>query len=289
MGGFGASFVNGWVGRDPILSDSVTLLLSIFAALAGLAFGSFLNVCVSRLPHHESVVAPRSRCPVCLAPILNRDNIPVLSWILLRGRCRGCRAPIPIRYPLIEAATAALFLLCLLAFGLTLAGVAAAVFCWLLLGLAATDAETMLLPDALTLPGLTMGVVYSGVRGAAGGWSFSWRAAGESLLWAGCAAGFILLIRGMYWLLRRREGIGLGDAKLLAMIAAWLGLRPTALTLFLGVAGAAVYGAVALAAHSGRGKAALMRVPLGAFLSAAAIFTVFQGDAIIRWYLSFWP
>jgi len=281
----------------------VTLLLSIFAVLAGLAFGSFLNVCVCRLPRHESVVAPRSRCPVCLRSILNRDNIPVLSWVLLRGRCRSCGARIPIRYPLIEAATAALFLLCLLRFGSSLAGVGAAVFCWLLLGLAATDAETMLLPDALTLPGLAIGVVYSGLRdsplgsplglplgsllGLPLGSPFSWRAVGESLLWAGCAGGFILLIRGAYWLVRRREGIGLGDAKLLAMIAAWLGLWPTVLSLFLGVVGAAVYGLLLVAVRRGRTQS--LRVPLGAFLSAAAIFTVFEGDAVIRWYLSFWP
>lgn len=276
----------------------MTLLFSIFAVLAGLAFGSFLNVCISRLPRHESVVSPRSRCPVCLTPIRSLDNIPLVSWVLLRGRCRSCGARISIRYPLVEGATAALFLLCLLEFGLSLAGAAAAVFCWLLLGLSATDAETMLLPDALTLPGLAVGVVYSGIRGAPEGWSFAWKAAGESLLWAGSAAAFILLIRGIYWLIRGREGIGLGDAKLLAMIAAWLGFWPTVLTLFLGVVGAAAYGVVAIGLRRGQTESAdsaaadgraRMRIPLGAFLSAAAIFTVFQGDAVIRWYLSFWP
>jgi leader peptidase (prepilin peptidase)/N-methyltransferase len=99
----------------------------------------------------------------------------------------------------------------------------------------------------------------------------------------------ILLIRGIYWLVRRREGIGLGDAKLLAMIAAWLGLWPSVLALFLGVVGAAVYGLAVIAIHRGRSGPTLLRVPLGAFLSAAAIFTVFQGDAVIHWYLSFWP
>jgi leader peptidase (prepilin peptidase)/N-methyltransferase len=180
-----------------------------------------------------------------------------------------------------------------------LAGVAAAVFCWLLLGLAATDAETMLLPDALTLPGLAIGVVYSALRDSPSGLPLglplgsplgspsSWRPVGESLLCAACAGGFILLIRGGYWLVRRREGIGLGDAKLLAMIAAWLGLWPTVLSLFLGVVGAAVYGLLRVAVRRGRTQS--LRVPLGAFLSAAAIFTVFEGDAVIRWYLSFWP
>jgi leader peptidase (prepilin peptidase)/N-methyltransferase len=264
----------------------VTLVFSIFAVLAGLAFGSFLNVCISRLPQHESIVSPRSRCPRCLTPILNRDNIPLLSWLLLRGRCRHCRTPIPARYPLIEAATAALFLLCLLEFGLNLRGVAAAVLSWLLLGLAATDAETLLLPDALTYPGIALGVVYSGVVGS--NRLFSWESAGESLLSAACAAGVILLIRLVYWLLRRREGIGLGDAKLLAMIAAWLGPWQTMLVLFLAVVCAAIYGLIIIAPIRLPERASLppTKVPLGAFLAAAAIFAAFKGGPLLEWYLS---
>ncbi len=267
-----------------ILALSVPVLISIFAVLAGLAFGSFLNVCISRLPRHESVVAPPSRCPHCLTPIENRDNIPLLSWLLLRGRCRHCGARIAARYPLIEAATAALFLLCFLAFGLTLRGVASAVLCWLLLALAATDAETMLLPDALTLPGLALGIVYSALVSPDGSFApMQWRQAAASLLWAASAAGVVLLIRGLYWLIRRREGIGLGDAKLLAMIAAWMGPSQTALVLFLAVIAAAVYG-LALLAWRRRSHAAhpdaTTRVPLGAFLCAAGIVAIFEGESI---------
>ena len=294
-------------GRVNILADSVSVLISIFVVLAGLAFGSFLNVCISRLPRHESVVRPRSRCPRCRTPILNRDNLPVLSWVLLRGRCRSCGAWIPLRYPLVEATTAALFLLCYFQFGLTLGGVGSAVLCWMLLGLAVTDSETFLLPDALTLPGLALGVVYSGFQDSgrppgvgfsasshSSAWNLSfavsWRAAGESLLWAGCAAALILLIRGLYWLVRRREGIGLGDAKLLAMIAAWLGPWQTGLVLFLAATCAAVYGlgliAWARLRHSTE-KRLTVRIPLGAFLCAAGIFCVFEGEAILSWYLRF--
>ena len=267
------------------------MLISIFAVLAGLAFGSFLNVCISRLPRHESIVTPRSRCPRCLTQIENRDNIPLLSWLLLRGRCRHCGVRIAVRYPLIEVANAALFLLCFLAFGLTVRGVASAVLCWLLLGLASTDAETMLLPDALTLPGLALGVVYSALVSPDGSFApLQWRHAGESLLWAACAAAVILLIRGMYWLIRRREGIGLGDAKLLAMIAAWIGPLQTALVLFLAVIAAAVYGLAFLAWHQ-RSQAAhpdaTTRVPLGAFLCAAGIVAIFEGDSILNWYMGF--
>jgi leader peptidase (prepilin peptidase)/N-methyltransferase len=269
----------------------VTVLVSIFAALLGLAFGSFLNVCVSRLPRHESVVAPRSRCPQCLAPILNRDNIPLLSWALLRGRCRSCAAPIPARYPLIEAATAALFLLCYLDFGLTPHGVASAVLCWLLLGLAATDAETLTLPDALTFPGVGLGVFASALQGLSGDAPiFQWKAAAQSLLWAACAAALVLTIRGLYWLVRRREGIGLGDAKLLAMIAAWLGPWQTALAFFLAAICASAYGLGLIARATLRpstGNPLIVRLPLGAFLCAAAIVSLFKGESILAWYLGF--
>ena len=269
----------------------MTLLLILFTALAGLAFGSFLNVCISRLPRHESVVAPRSRCPKCRAPIRSWDNIPVISWLLLRGRCRRCGKRISFRYPAIELTSAALFLLCLVHFREEpVRAIFSAILCWLLLGLAATDAETMLLPDALTLPGIGLGVVQSGL---ADDWPvFGWRLAAMALFWAGCAAALILLIRGLYWLARRREGIGLGDAKLLAMIAAWLGPWPTLLTLFLAVIGAAAYGLTLLALRTTRkteadSAASVVRIPLGAFLGAAAIFTVFEGGNVLGWYFGF--
>lgn len=272
----------------PILAKRVTLLLIIFTGLAGLAFGSFLNVCISRLPQRLSVVIPRSRCPHCLTPIRSWDNVPLLSWLLLRGRCRHCRHRISLRYPLIELTTAVLFELCLLQFGPSMRSISAAVLCWLLLGLAATDAETMLLPDALTLPGIGLGVVWSAFNGSFGDTPlFDWRRAVASFLWAGCAAALILLIRALYWLVRRREGIGLGDAKLLAMIAAWLGPQQTALALFLGVIGAAAYGLVlATVRHRQQGAARTLRLPLGSFLCAGAIVALFQGGAMVNWYLS---
>jgi leader peptidase (prepilin peptidase)/N-methyltransferase len=269
----------------------VSVLISIFAVLLGLAFGSFLNVCISRLPRHESVVTPRSRCPRCLTPILNQDNIPLLSWVLLRGRCRSCGARIPVRYPLVESATAALFLLCYFDFGLTLRGVASAVLCWFLLGLAVTDAETLLLPDALTLPGLVLGVVYSGLRYGDGPWTrFQWRVGGEALLWAACAGALILLIRGLYWLVRRREGVGLGDAKLLATIAAWLGPWQAGLVLFLAVVCAAAYGVGLIVwgrMHRSPDNKLVARIPLGAFLCAVAILSLFEGESILNWYFHF--
>jgi leader peptidase (prepilin peptidase) / N-methyltransferase len=257
----------------------VTVILVIFCALFGLAFGSFLNVCIARLPQHASIVRPASHCPACKAHIHAWDNFPLISWILLRGRCRHCRWSIPVRYPLIEFATAALFLLVYLAYGLTIEGIGAALLCFLLLGLAIMDAETMLLPDAFTLPGIALGVLFCGIISG-------WRAAGMAILYAIAAAALIIAIRGVYWLVRRREGMGLGDAKLLALIAAWLGAERAALALFLGVVTAALYGLISLSKRRSASPGSL-RLPLGSFLCAAAIFSVFLGEQTIKWYLQF--
>jgi leader peptidase (prepilin peptidase)/N-methyltransferase len=256
--------------------------------LFGLAFGSFLNVCISRLPRHESILRPGSRCPDCSTPILIRDNFPLLSWIALRGRCRACHRRIPWRYPAIEFATAALFLTCFLQFGLTLADVGMAVLSFLLLGLAVMDAETMRLPDAFTLPGLLLGIVYSGLLPEAT-MSAHLRAVGFALLWAVVAALILLLISGAYYLVRRRQGLGTGDIKLLAMIAAWLGPIPTLLTLTLGVFATAVYALLLVAASADRRAALTASLPFGSFLCAAALYALFRGEPIVHWYLQFFP
>lgn len=284
--------------------------MTALVILLGLAFGSFLNVCISRLPRHESIVRPRSRCPKCRAEIGARDNIPVLSWILLRGRCRSCSWKIPWRYPAVELATAALWLLCSLRFGLTIYAVGVAALCFLLLGLAVMDAETMRLPDPFTWPGIALGVLWSGLLLAMTGdfppallippglgifdpsrsqptfISTMSLGLGASVFWALLAALLILLIRWLYFLLRRREGMGLGDAKLLAMIAAWLGPMLTLLTLFLGVVAAAIVGVSWIVLRGRRGVATL-RLPFGSFLCAAAIYAIFAGQPIVNWYLKF--
>ena len=281
--------------------------------LLGLAFGSFLNVCISRLPRHESIVRPRSRCPRCGALIRALDNVPILSWILLRARCRHCRQPIAWRYPAVECATAALFLLCCLRFGLTVRGIGMAVLCFLLLGLAVMDAETMRLPDAFTWPGIALGVLYSGaslayLNDAPGAWARAFPGGGgvvlskhlpraialliagclASLLWAFLAALFLLLVRWLFYLIRRKEGLGMGDVKLMAMIAAWLGPAPALLTLLLACLAAAVYGLLAVALSRGRRPFFSTRLPLGSFLCAAAIYVIFAGDPILTWYLRFY-
>lgn len=255
--------------------------LAIFlVALFGLIFGSFLNVCIARLPGHESIVKPRSRCPRCGAQIAARDNVPVLSFLLLRGRCRACREGIAWRYPAVEVANAALWTLCWLRYGPTLHALGLAALSFLLLGLAAMDAETLRLPDTFTLPGVALGIVYSGAMCRQWG-----RCAFLSLAWAVTFAGLLLAVAGIYWLLRRQHGMGMGDAKLMAMIAAWLGPGPAALTLFLGTVFAAIYGVGLSAAR--RKMDGAVALPFGAFLCGAAIYAAFYAQPLIHWYLGF--
>jgi leader peptidase (prepilin peptidase) / N-methyltransferase len=224
----------------------------------GLTFGSFLNVCIYRMPRGLSVVAPRSSCPNCRAAIKAYDNVPVLSWLFLRGRCRHCHAPISARYVAIELLTGLLFVLCYAKFGLTLAALKYAVFGFLLLGLIFTDAETKLLPDKLTLPGLAIGLllsVFVPVRDLASqlvpgmvslpvSSEVSWHllSVADALLGAAIGASFIYGAGAIYMRWRGVEGMGFGDVKLMAMVGAFLGLRLTIFTLFAATLAGSFFG-----------------------------------------------
>jgi leader peptidase (prepilin peptidase)/N-methyltransferase len=267
----------------------------IFFGLFGLLLGSFLNVCILRLPAGESVVWPRSHCRDCNQPIANRDNIPVISWLLLRAACRRCGARISWRYPAIEVATCAFFVMCCLRFSSSWLAGCWALLCFLLLGLAVTDAETMLLPDRFTLPGLGAGIVFAGLRTGleSGVWTYAdaVRAMSLALLAAIAAAAVLLLIAGVYWLARRRMGLGLGDVKLLAMLAAWLGWQQTALVLFLGAVGGALYGLGTILSHRRDQESQIpvgqLPIPFGTMLSVAGLYSIFLGDRTLGWYLQF--
>ncbi len=214
----------------------------------GLCFGSFLNVCIYRLPLGKSVVAPRSACPHCGDLIPLYHNVPVLSWLILRGRCRACQQPISLRYLLIELLTGLLFLSCYAHFGLTLAALKCAVLGYLLLGLIFTDAETKMLPDAMTLPGLALGIAFSlvvpvndlasriipGMVSPAMRGEISWRmwSLSDSLLGAAVGASFLYGAAAIYLRARGVEGMGFGDVKLTALIGAFLGTKLTVLTIF---------------------------------------------------------
>ncbi len=250
------------------------------AVVAGLTFGSFLNVCIVRLPKHHSIVTPASHCLHCDAPIRARDNVPVLSWLWLRGRCHNCQAKISPQYPLVELGTAALFVACVLHTGATWQTLVDAVACFLLLGLAVMDWQTMLLPDAFTLPGIAAAFL---LRAFAPGNQHRWHTAMHVLGDAAIAAALLLMIWTLYRLIRRREGLGLGDVKLLAMIAAFLGLAVTMFAFFVGVLAAALFAFVLLTLRRARGSD---RIPFGSFLAAAGIAAIFIARPAIAWYLS---
>ncbi len=224
---------------DPVIASGMFAL--------GLVFGSFLNVCIYRMPRGLSVVRPGSTCPHCGKHVRFYDNVPVLSWLILRGRCRDCSARITPRYLVVELITGILFLLCYEHFGFSLAMLKCATLAFLLLGLIFTDAETHLLPDKLTLPGLGIGLAFSlfvpvndllslalpSVFQVPLSSDISWRLFSffDSLLGAAVGASFLYGVGVIYLRWRGVEGMGFGDVKLMAMIGSFLGLRLTILTM----------------------------------------------------------
>lgn len=249
------------------------LLLDVYAALLGLIAGSYLNVVIHRLPRGLSTVLPRSACPACGVPIRARDNLPLLSYLLLRGRCRACGAPIAWRYPLVEAATAALFVGCAERFGLSLAAAAAALFCCLMIALGLIDLEHLLLPDRLTLPGIAVGLLLQP-------W-LPWGGLRPALLGALLGAGVLLALYGAWYLLRREEGMGLGDVEMLALVGAFLGWQATLVTLFF----ASLLGAATGLALMWRGGLGMKsKLPFGSFLAVAGLIALFAGPEIASWY-----
>jgi leader peptidase (prepilin peptidase)/N-methyltransferase len=295
----------------------IRILGTIFAGLLGLAFGSFLNVCLSRWPEGESVVAPRSHCRNCTHTLSWWENIPLFSWLALRGRCRNCHAWIGVRYPLVELAVGVLWAVCAWGFpqwwlnpdapvseiylGLAIL-IGEMTFYWLLIALAMLDAENLWLPDWLTLPGTALGFIVFvfriklssdtilptyGALGIQNG--MLWHLAFHWLLGILAAAGLVLLIRWVYWFIRRREGIGLGDAKLMALLAAWLGLPGALLAFGLGVVLGALVAVVMLAIPSSaqdqpEGWAA-SKLPLGTFLCVGGIVSGLWGQPLIAAYM----
>jgi leader peptidase (prepilin peptidase)/N-methyltransferase len=319
---------------------STSDILQPAAFVLGLLFGSFLNVCISRLPHHESIVKPESHCPKCGTPIRWYDNIPLLSWILLRRHCRNCKKSIPWRYPLVELAVALWFAKLagpielywnvtrpdnaagLVAVGLhwvpfsafsqeIISTIGVAMLGFLLIGLMVMDWETMILPDAFTLTGIAIALflvclqaIFLGPGedevhltkhslhltspGGVTDHGNLFLTGPESLIFgrfaAVCGAALVLLlVRWVYKAVRHREGMGLGDVKLLAMIAAFLGFWPAILSLFVGTLAAAFYGALLLA----RGKAgATSKLAFGSFLCVGGLVAALYGNRLIDMYIA---
>ena len=305
---------------DPVLASAIFLF--------GLAFGSFLNVCIYRLPRELSVVAPRSACPECKQPIAFYDNLPVLSWLTLGGRCRHCKEKISPRYLMIELLTGLLFLACYAWFGLTLSTLKYCVLAFLLLGLIFTDAETKLLPDKMTLPGLALGLIFSllvpvndlasqflpGMLNLPFSSDISARLLSllDSLLGAALGASFIYGAGAIYLRWRGAEGMGFGDVKLMAMVGAFLGIKLTIFTIFTASLAGSFFGiatvfmvwlkrtrrflkrlANAPAARRRAWQSAQVvyrnyQMPFGVFLGSMALVAFFFGNRFMHWYGGLW-
>ncbi len=305
---------------DPVFAASIFLF--------GLLFGSFLNVCIYRLPLGLSVVAPGSACPECKTPIAFYDNVPVFSWLILGGRCRQCRSRISPRYLIIELLTGLLFLACYWHFGWTLSTLKYCTLAFLLLGLIFTDAETKLLPDKMTLPGMALGVMFSllvPVNDLAAQFlpgmvnlPFSGDVSGrlvsllDSLLGAAVGAAFIYGVGAIYLRWRGTEGMGFGDVKLMAMVGAFLGMKLTVFTIFTASLAGSFFGlttvfvvwlkrthrfmkrlANAQAARRRGWQSAQVvyrnyQMPFGVFLGSMAMIAFFFGNRFLHWYGGLW-
>lgn len=253
-------------------ADPSMLVLAFFL---GLSLGSFLNVVIFRLPRGQSLNTPRSRCTRCGYSLRWFDNVPVVSWTLLRGRCRACRAPISVQYPVVELATGLLFLLVV---WLTPAGpqmLSRLILVCILVALFGIDLEHQILPNTITLPGIAVGMILS-VLGPPG-----WPAALIGVLVGG---GVLYGIAGAYYLVRREEGLGMGDVKMLAMIGAFLGWKAVLVTLVLSSFSGALVGVALIAAQRGGMRLAL---PFGTFLALGAVAAMFVGDPLLAWYAQF--
>lgn len=254
----------------------MTALLVSACAVLGLVVGSFLNVVIARVPKKESVVRPRSRCPGCGAAIAPRDNVPVVSWLALRGRCRSCGGRISARYPLVEVATAVLFALTALRLGADAALPAFLVFVAALVAITPIDLELRIVPNRIVYPTLFVSAPLLVLAAAIDG---DWASAREAAV--GGVAAFALFF--VLWYVSPR-GMGYGDVRLsgvIGMFLGWLGLWEVALGLFLAFLSASVIGVALMAAgHKGRKDA----IPFGPFLALGAVLAVLVGDPLLRWY-----
>ncbi len=273
----------------PLTSEFTALvLLPIFAI--GASIGSFLNVCIARWPAELSVVTPRSRCPKCERPISWHENIPVISWLLLRGKCRGCGLPISMQYPAVELLVAVGWVACVVAFGVTLEALRVALFGTILLGIAVTDAKHYLIPDGFTISGLVLMLgmaVANFFVGDATQFATPWPA----LLGACVGAGAITIIGWLAEVAMKREAMGFGDTTLMAVVGAALGPERALLTIIGGAFVGAVFfllivGPVVWVRSKREGTDfEFPDVPFGVFLAPAALLALLWGDHLIVWYV----
>jgi leader peptidase (prepilin peptidase)/N-methyltransferase len=273
----------------PLTADIIAVvLLPIF--FIGASIGSFLNVCIARWPAELSVVKPRSRCPKCERQIAWHENIPVLSWLLLRGKCRGCQLPISMQYPAVELMVALGWVACVLAFGVTLEAFRVAIFGTLLFGIAVTDAKHYLIPDGFTITGLVLMLglaVTNFFVGETSQFATPWPA----LIGACVGAGAITIIGWLAEVAMKREAMGFGDTTLMAVVGAALGAERALLTIIGGAFVGAVFfllvvGPIVWMRNRKSGKEfEFPDVPFGVFLAPAALLALLWGDRLIVWYV----
>jgi leader peptidase (prepilin peptidase) / N-methyltransferase len=250
--------------------------LWLAAAAVGASIGSFLNVCIYRWPEEQSVISPPSRCPACDTPLGWRDNIPIFGWLFLRGRCRYCGIGVSAQYPIIELATALVWVAAFARFGPEVEALRTATFLTILLGIAMTDARAMVIPDQFTLIGAVMGLVLSFAPGGIE----------PASAFIGAGAGYLLLwgVKLMAEKALRKPALGIGDIHMMLMVGAFTGLAGMLLTLMLGSLLGVLIG-VPLSALRGRLTALGTYLPLGTFLAMGAAIAYLWGAAIIDWYL----
>jgi leader peptidase (prepilin peptidase)/N-methyltransferase len=255
--------------------DLEPLQLTILVIL-GLTVGSFLNVCIHRIPRRQSLVYPGSRCPHCGYALRWYDNVPVLGYVSLLGRCRQCHARISLRYPLVELVTMALFVVHGMAFGWSALLVPRLLFACMLVVLFAIDLEHQLLPNVITLPGIVIGLIASAVLPP----GFT-----DAIIGAIVGGGVLWLIGEAYYRYSGHEGLGGGDVKMLAMIGAFLGWKLVLVTLVLSSFAGSIVGLGVIVMKRGGMKYAL---PYGTFLALGALIASLVGDRIVNWYVSFY-
>jgi leader peptidase (prepilin peptidase)/N-methyltransferase len=268
------------------------MIAVILAFVAGLLIGSFLNVCIFRLPRDLSVASPaRSFCPACEKTIAWHDNIPVISYVVLGGRCRYCGERIPVRYLVVELATGAAFALCVAALGLTLPALKYCIYSAIMIALIASDFEERILPDEFTLGGTLIGLVlalfipldrYFVSLFIPYQWWPGWRSLAESAFAAAVGSGSIWLVAFLYEKVRHREGMGLGDVKMIAMIGAFMGLPIALFTLIVASLLGSILGFLFI--RLTKRDAATYELPFGSFLGAAGLVIVLTAKVLSVWF-----
>jgi leader peptidase (prepilin peptidase)/N-methyltransferase len=258
------------------VTDVPPLLVGIFFAVLGLVVGSFLNVCIYRLPLKQSIAWPASRCTTCERPLDWYENVPVIAWLALGGRCRTCHASVSLMYPVVELVTGALFVGGYLLYGATPLGLVRIAFGCAMIVLFVIDLQHRILPNIITVTGVPIGLALSLFLPP------GWR---ESLIGLLLGGGVLFVIGEAYYRVRGIDGLGMGDVKMLAMIGAFLGWRLTLVTLIFASFTGALVGVAMLASGRGGMKAAL---PFGSFLAVGAGVAAVAGDLLFNWYVSFY-